>query len=111
MVVLAAGFLSPKISRAQGTTYISNLGQSSSTSAAVGSDEWLALGFSTGNNSSGYQLNSIQLEMANAIGNPTGFAVMLYFPVVGLDAMPYRNSGIDCANRVFDSSFAVSVFA
>jgi hypothetical protein len=29
----------------------------------------------------------------------------------GLRAMPYRNSGIDDAYRVLDSSFAASVFA
>ena len=35
-------------------------------------------GFSYRNNGGGYSLNSIQLGMADASGNPSGFTVMLY---------------------------------
>ena len=73
------GLLAPQIIQAQGTTYLSNLDQSSVGSVAVGSDSWLAGIFNTGTNySGGYVLNSIQLAMANASGNPSGFQVMLY---------------------------------
>jgi hypothetical protein len=73
------GLLAPQIIQAQGTTYLSNLDQSSVGSVAVGSDSWLAGIFNTGTNySGGYVLNSIQLAMASASGNPSGFQVMLY---------------------------------
>ena len=73
------GPLAPQIIQAQGTTYLSNLDQSSVGSVAVRSDSWLAGIFNTGTNySGGYVLNSIQLAMANASGNPSGFQVMLY---------------------------------
>jgi hypothetical protein len=78
IIILTGALLFPLITQAQGMTYISNLGQSSAANAAIGSDSWLALSFSTGTNSSGYQLNSIRLGMANAMGNPNGFTVMLY---------------------------------
>jgi hypothetical protein len=77
-IILAGGFLLPLDTHAQSTTYISNLGQSSVSSVAIGSDSWLALSFSTGTNTSGYQLNSIQLGMINATGNPSGFSFRLY---------------------------------
>jgi hypothetical protein len=60
------------------TAYLSNLGQSSTGSLAVGSDSWLAASFGTGTNEGGYELNSIQLAMTDASGNPSGFTVMIY---------------------------------
>lgn len=60
--------------------YYPNLGLSSTGSAAVGSDSWLAAGFFTGDNASGYLLNSVQLGMADASGSPSDFMVMLYGP-------------------------------
>jgi hypothetical protein len=69
----------PQINKAQGTiTYLSNLGQLSAGSLDVGSDSWLAEPFITGTNVEGYALNSIQLSMADASGNASGFTVMLY---------------------------------
>jgi hypothetical protein len=63
---------------AQGTLYVSNLGQPSTGNAAVASDAWLAALFQTGTNSAGYVLNSIQLLMTAASGSPNGFSVSLY---------------------------------
>jgi hypothetical protein len=81
---LAVALLTPQIIQAQGTiTYLSNLGQASTGGNSVGSDSWLAAGFETGNNASGYSLNSIQLGMTDASGNPNGFTVMLYNRVFG----------------------------
>jgi hypothetical protein len=77
------GLLAPQIIQAQGTTYLSNLDQSSAGSLAVGSNSWLAGIFQTGNNASGYVLNSIQLAMTDASGSPGGFMVMLYAPASG----------------------------
>lgn len=68
----------PEVIWAQGVTYVSNLGEPSTGSQAVGSDSWIAQGFFTGTNSDGYALNSVQLLMNAASGNPGGFAVSLY---------------------------------
>jgi hypothetical protein len=79
IVVLVFGLLAPQIIEAQGTiTYLSNLNQPSASSHAVGSDSWQASSFGTGTDASGYTLDSIQLGMKNASGNPSSFTVMLY---------------------------------
>jgi len=70
--------LAAQTARSQGTVYLSNLSQPSVGSAAVGSDSWLAEMISTGNNPGGYELDSVQLAMAPALGTPSGFTVMLY---------------------------------
>ena len=80
ILVLAVALLAPQITQAQGTIYLSNLGEPSTGSRAVGSDSWLAVPFVTGINDGGYILNSIQLGVADASGNPGGFTVMLYTP-------------------------------
>jgi len=77
VIVLVVALLAPQIIQAQGTIYLSNLGQPSTGSFAVGSDSWLAMYFFTGNNTGGYVLNSIQLAMTDASGTPNGFTVML----------------------------------
>jgi hypothetical protein len=78
LVVLVVGVFVQQATQAQGTTYMSNLGQPSIGSEAVGSDSWLAAGFTTGNNARGYVLNSVQLAMTDASGNPSGFTAMIY---------------------------------
>jgi hypothetical protein len=79
VIVFAVALLAPQILQAQGTmTYLSNVDQASAGSLSVGSDSWLAALFITGTNSSGYTLDSIQLEMTSASGNPSGFTVMIY---------------------------------
>src|SRR5439155_9744805 len=64
--------------RAQGTVYISNLGETRVGSGAVGSDFWLAQPFISGTNSTGYTLNSVQLLMNAAVGSPSGFTASIY---------------------------------
>jgi len=65
--------------QAQGTvTYLSSLSSTSTGSSSVGSDSWLAAQFQTGNNAGGYLLNSVQLAMVGASGDPDGLTVMLY---------------------------------
>ncbi len=81
-IIVSTSILAPQIVRAQGTmTYLSNLGQPSDGSNAVGSDSWLAALFATGTNAGGYALNSVQLGMADASGSPSNFMVMLYTEV------------------------------
>jgi hypothetical protein len=76
--VFVVGLLTQQITQAQGTTYLSNLGQSSTGSLAVGSDSWWAAGFFTGNNVGRYSLNLVQLAMTDTSGNACGFTTMLY---------------------------------
>ena len=72
--------LAPQLCLSQGTLYLSNVGESSAGSVAVGSNSWIAEGFFTGTNSGGYSLNSIQLLMAPASGSggPSGFSVSVF---------------------------------
>ena len=64
--------------RAQETTYVSNLDRLIIGSLPVASDAWISTYFLTGNSPAGYKLNSIQLSLDNATGDPQGFAVMLW---------------------------------
>src|SRR5882672_3454819 len=72
--------LLPQQLPAQGTLYLSNLGQTPIGSSATGSNAWLAGYFQTGAEPNGYFLNSIQLLMAAVSGNPSGFTVSIYEP-------------------------------
>ena len=78
ILTLLVSLLTQQITQAQGATYLSNLEQASAGSFAVGSNSWLATDFYTGNNAGGYRLDSVELRMADATGNPSGFAAMLY---------------------------------
>jgi hypothetical protein len=78
IMMFVVSVLAPQITQAQGTIYLSNLGQPSAGSMAVGSNSWLAAGFQTGRNPGGYVLNSVQLGMVDASGNPSDFTVMIY---------------------------------
>lgn len=78
IIFLAVALLSPQITQAQGTTYMSDLGLHPTGSLAVGSDSWQGNEFTVGTNAGGYVFNSVQLAMADASGNPGGFTVMLY---------------------------------
>jgi hypothetical protein len=90
--ILTIGFFCPQFLQAQGTmTYLSNLGKPADGTNAVGSDSWLAAPFYTGTNAGGYSLDSIQLGMANASGNPTNFTVMLYSAYLGAGISPGTN--------------------
>ena len=77
----------------QGTmTYLSNLDQASAGSVAVGSNSWVAIPFKTGTNPGGYVLDSVQLAMTDASGNPSGFTVYLYTAVGGGTVGPLHPS-------------------
>jgi MYXO-CTERM domain-containing protein len=79
IVAVAATLLSPQAAQAQGTMLrLSSLSQTYTGTKAVGGDSWLAVPFVTGNSPGGYTLDSVQLGMADASGNPSGFSVMLY---------------------------------
>ena len=77
-LVPAIALLLPQIAPAQGTLYLSNLGQTPTGDMAVGSDAWIASTFTTGTNSGGYVLNSIQLLLDSASGSPSGLTVSIY---------------------------------
>jgi len=78
IVLFVTVLIASQIVQAQGTVYVSSLNPTSTGSPSVASDYWLAALFETGNNAGGYMLDSIQLGMADALGNPSGFTVMLY---------------------------------
>jgi len=89
--IYVSGLLIAQVTQAQGTTYVSNLGQPSINSVSVGSDSWIAMGFRTGTNAGGYDFNSAQLSMANATGKPSGYTVMLYSSILKGDYFPENN--------------------
>src|SRR5271155_4572171 len=90
IVVPAIGLLLPLVAEAQGSLYVSNLGQTPTGSAAIGSDSWIAQSIIAGTNADGYILNSIQLLMDPASGSPIGFNVSIYSSLSG---EPYDNIG------------------
>jgi hypothetical protein len=94
IIFFAFALLAPQITHAQGTTtYLSNLDLTSAGSLGVGSDSWYAALFITGTNSSGYTLDSIQLAMTDATGNPSGFTAMIYSAIFGGAVTPGSNLG------------------
>ncbi len=78
LVVMALLLFHSPSALAQGTIYVSNLGQPSVGNLPVGNDGWRAAVFMTGTNAAGYALNSIQLALNGAAGNPAGFTVSIY---------------------------------
>lgn len=92
ILTLALSVLSAPTARAQGTTtYLSNLGQAGAGSLAVGTNSWVAIAFYTGTNASHYEINSIQLAMADATGAPSNIKVMISLPAAGT-YFPYPSS-------------------
>jgi hypothetical protein len=77
IIVALISLVAPQITQGQGTTYVSNLGAPSTGTLPVGTDSWLAADFITGTNAGGYLLNYVQLAIADASGNPSGFTAML----------------------------------
>jgi hypothetical protein len=95
MVVLATltlSYFTPPAA-AQGTLYVSTLGETLTSSLAVGSDSWLAQPFDTGTNAAGYALNSVQLLMSAATGNPSGFSVLIYNQTTSSPYSPMNSVG------------------
>jgi hypothetical protein len=109
-VGLALGLLGIQNSRAQGTvTYVSNLGQPSSGSVSVGGNAWYAADFISGVNMAGYFLDSVQLQLTDPSGAPSGFTVMIYVGAAGLGAIyPSSSVGIlaGSANPTTDGLYA-----
>jgi hypothetical protein len=93
IIMFVAGLLTQQIVQGQGTTYLSSLSPNSTGNVLVGSDSWLAAGFRTGPNPDGYLLDSVQLGMADATGNPSGFAAMLYSSTTVVGAFPKSSLG------------------
>ena len=109
-ITLAFTLLDQQIVRAQGTmTYLSNLGQASAGSLAVGSNSWVSATFMTGTNFSGYILNSVQLEMTDASKNPSGFTAYVYSAAPasgGLPAVWVPNSNLGAFSSSLDPTTA-----
>jgi hypothetical protein len=78
IIMFVVGVMIQQIMQAQGTVYVSNLGQTSTGSEAIGSNFWMAALFYTGGNANGYSLDSIQLAMTDISGNPSDFTAMIY---------------------------------
>src|SRR5881628_856888 len=79
IAILLANSLPASRASAQGTLYVSNLGQTPTGSAPVGSDASIAQSFFTlATDPNNYTLNSIQLLTDPASGSPSGFSVSIY---------------------------------
>jgi hypothetical protein len=93
LIGCALALLAPQIVQAQGTmNVVSNLDQVSAGSLAVGSNSWLALTFTTGNDPNGFLLDSIQLGMTGATANPTNFTVAVYSQGAFPNALSFGSS-------------------
>jgi hypothetical protein len=78
-ILLVSVIFLPTFVQAQGTLQASNLGQTPTSSAAIGSDSWIAQEFYIfGTDPTIYDLNSIQLLTNPASGNPSDFNVSIY---------------------------------
>jgi hypothetical protein len=69
--------------RAQGTLYLSNLGDASGNGTFIHSEEassvhWLAAGFETGEDADGYTLDSVQVLMDNGEPGLVSFNISIY---------------------------------
>ena len=95
------GLLAPHTAQGQGTLYVSSLDLTSSGSASVGSDSWLATDIRTGTNASGYLLNSVQLALTDASGTPSGFTAMIY-NINPLIEVPVPGSSLGTLNGSLD---------
>jgi hypothetical protein len=91
LFISAVYLLLPQRAAAQGTLYVSNLGQTPTDSAAIGSDSWIAQRFIMGVSPNGNSLNSIQLLMNAASGSPSNFVVSIYSSLGGVPASNLGN--------------------
>lgn len=88
LIILAAtfGMLTPGQVSAQDTDYLSNIGEATADTAEALDANWLAAEFTTGADSGGYTLDSVDLLFSDAASNPgitsgssgSGFVLMLY---------------------------------
>ncbi|MGH7990207.1 MAG: hypothetical protein ACREDS_08485 [Limisphaerales bacterium] len=82
-VAVVLTLFAPPFIQAQDTTYLSNLGEPSGGSVVVGSDAFVEAPFTTGTNSEGYILDSVQLLMDNASGIPDEGSIVVGIPLSG----------------------------
>jgi PEP-CTERM motif len=101
MGLVVVGVSVSQLVYAQGTTYLSSLGQPPTGSGMVGGETpvgpiftWQAAQFYTGNNVGGYTLDSIQVAMADASGIPSGFTAMLYNNGGSISPRPGNSLGV-----------------
>jgi hypothetical protein len=81
LTILAAtlGILAPRPAPAQETAYLSNLSEATADTVESLDADWLAAEFTTGADSGGYALNSVDLLFGDTSGSPgSGFVLMLY---------------------------------
>jgi hypothetical protein len=92
LIISGIAFIFVPQSPAQGT-FVSNIGATSVGNVAVGSDSWLAQSFLTGTNVGGYSINSVQVLMGTAGGNPNGFAISIFSASSSPLQLPQNNLG------------------
>lgn len=86
--------------KAQGTTFLSNVADTPIGNRSIGSDSRWGQWFTTGTNIAGYSLNSVEIKMNPATGNPSGFNLSLY-------SIPLPNSLIGNLTGIEPSSSGV----
>ena len=84
-IIIVLSVAVPLLSHAQGMIYVNNLGDAPGGSTAIGNNSWIAQEFTwEGTIVNGTEttpnltLNSVQLLMDSASGNPSGFTVSIY---------------------------------
>jgi hypothetical protein len=108
VAISATALLAPQVAQAQGAiTYLSNMIEPSIGNFPVGSNSWLAAEFDTGNNASGYLLNSVQLRMTDSGANRSNFTAMIYTGVGFDGAVPGSSLGTldGSLNPVFTAAY------
>jgi hypothetical protein len=88
VIASVVALFTARLALAQGTLYVSGIGQSATGSAGVGSDAWFSESFLTGPNPGGYLLNSIQVAVGQSPGSPAGLNVSIYnnsYPNYGIN--------------------------
>ena len=87
VAVISAACLSWLIPFAYGTLFVSNMDQTPTGDAALGSDSRIAQSFNvSASDPNQYALDSIQLRLSPAVGSPSGLEVSVYSSA--LDAAP-----------------------
>jgi hypothetical protein len=77
--VITLGIFAPHPASGQAVTYLSNLGETTASSANVLGANWVAAHFTTGTDAAGYDLNSVSLLFSAGSSDPgPGFELDLY---------------------------------
>jgi hypothetical protein len=67
IMIFVVGLLIQQVAQAQGTVYVSNLGQTITGVNSAGNNSWLAEMFFTGNNPGGYTIELYTPTIAPAV--------------------------------------------